>query len=181
MDSPHGNTCSRRGARLGIAQGGEFPRRLASLVLCSMAFCLPGPLKAATEASESQRALDRPPPGRERSLRPVRVETPPKIDGRLDDVAWREAPASSGFWVTDQERWPTEPTDVMVVVDDERLYIAIRAWDTVPEQILGLETVRDRKLGNDDQVKVEIDAFGDHEGASRFAVNVIGKIGRAHV
>ena len=104
----------------------------------------------------------------------MRVETPPKIDGHLDDAAWSEAPASSGFWVTTQERWPTEPTDVMVVVDDERLYVAIRAWDSVPEQILALETVRDRKLGNDDQVKVEIDAFGDHEGASRFAVNVLG-------
>ena len=177
MDPPYENTCNGRRARLGIAQRGGFLRRIAPLVLCGTAFCLPGHIKAATENIESLEApgdLDRPPPGRERSIRPIRVRTPPEIDGRLGDAAWIEAQASSGFWVTTQERWPAEPTDVMVVVDDERLYVAIRAWDSVPEQILALETVRDRKMGNDDQVKVEIDAFGDHEGVSRFSVNALG-------
>jgi len=142
-----------------------------------MAFCLPGHVHAAPEDSESlavPRDLDRPPPGRERRIQPIRVDTPPVIDGRLDDAAWADTPVSNGFWVTTQERWPNEPTDVMVVVDDQNLYVAIRAWDSVPEQVVALETVRDRELGNDDQVKVDIDAFGDHEGASQFAVNVAG-------
>ena len=151
MDCPHKNDCSRRAAPLGIAQSGRFLHRIAPLILCGMAFCLPGTASPEDiESLEARRDPDRPPPGRERSIRPTRVETPPEIDGRLDDAAWIEAPVSSGFWVTTQERWPSEPTEVMVVVDDQRLYVAIRAWDSVPEQVV-VETVRDRKLGNDDQ------------------------------
>lgn len=116
----------------------------------------------------------RPPPGHTRALLPPRVTVPPEIDGSLGDLAWSQAPVSSGFWVISQGRWPDEPTKVMAVVDDHQLYIAIHAIDSRPGQIVALETVRDRGLGNDDQVRVEIDAFGDHEGASRFSVNAVG-------
>jgi len=61
-----------------------------------------------------------------------------------------------------------------VAVDEENLYVAMRAFDSSPDQLVALETVRDRGLGNDDQVMVEIDAFGDHAGVSRFSVNVLG-------
>lgn len=115
-----------------------------------------------------------PPPGSARRIRPVHVDVPPLIDGCLSDIAWIDASISGGFWVTSQERWPAEPTEVMVAVDDENIYVAIHAFDSRPDQIVALETVRDRGLGVDDHVTVEIDAFGDHAGVSQFSVNVAG-------
>lgn len=99
---------------------------------------------------------------------------PPVIDGRLDDDAWSLAPVTGGFWVTRQQRWPEEPTEVLVLTDSDALYFAFRVYDSKPDQIRAVETVRDRELGFDDQVFVEIDTYMDHESVSVFSVNALG-------
>jgi hypothetical protein len=116
----------------------------------------------------------RPPMGSTRTIMPIMIDTPPVIDGRLDDEVWRTAPVSGGFWVTTQERWPDEKTEVMILSDRDTIYVAFRAYDSQLDEVRAIQSVRDRGLGFDDQVVVEIDTFGDHEGVSRFYVNARG-------
>ena len=57
------------------------------------------------------------------------TNTPPVIDGNLDDEAWKKAKLLSDF----RQNFPTDtlpaqhPTDIKFLFDDTYLYIAIRA------------------------------------------------------
>ena len=61
-----------------------------------------------------------------RTLRAVRVERAPTIDGVFDDEAWAIAPVFSGFVQRDPEEGApaTERTEVQLAYDDEALYRA---------------------------------------------------------
>lgn len=136
-----------------------------------------------TAASESA-AQDRPPPGHARALEvpllrgsttigaPI-VEAP-IIDGRIDDVAWRQAAVAIEFWISDQERTPSEPTEVLVLADGRNLYFAFRVYDSRRIDIRGYQTRRDAGLGFDDQVAVELDTYFNRRDISRFSVSAAG-------
>jgi hypothetical protein len=166
----------------------ERTERLAVAVICS-AILVFNPAFAAEVArlppfdtgstptpNEQELAdeLGRPPKGSTRTITPIITDAPPAIDGRLDDEVWLAESASGDFWVTTEQRWPDEPTEVMVLSDRDTIYVAFRAYDSQPDEVRSIESVRDRRLGFDDQLVVEIDSFGDHEGVSRFYVNARG-------
>jgi hypothetical protein len=67
------------------------------------------------------------------TLRAVRAENPPSLDGRLDDEAWKSAPASSAFTqkFPREGAAPNEATTIRVVYDDRALFIGV---DCVQEQ-----------------------------------------------
>jgi len=98
----------------------------------------------------------------------------PKIDGVLDDEAWNGAAVADRFWISEQERWPTEKTEVLISADREHLYFAFRAFDDRPDQIESLQTRRDAGLGLDDQVSVELDPYLSHREVSSYSVNAAG-------
>jgi hypothetical protein len=54
----------------------------------------------------------------------VKVNPAPVIDGALDDAVWKEAPSVSGFWCTDLNKEPAEPTTLWLGYDDRNLYFA---------------------------------------------------------
>jgi hypothetical protein len=116
----------------------------------------------------------RPPPGHTRSLTAPKTDKPPVIDGKLDDEAWRKAALADGFWISDQQRWPTEKTEVLVLADQEHLYFGFRVYDSQPDKILTYQTRRDAGLGLDDQVVVELDPFHNFREISSYSVNAIG-------
>jgi len=99
----------------------------------------------------------------------------PRLDGRLDDEAWRDAPAATGF--TQYEPSPGAPasqrTEARVVYGDDALYVAIRAWDTAPDSIAGQLTRRDQRSYSD-VVGVVIDSYFDRRTAFHFEVNPRG-------
>ena len=129
-----------------------------------------------------------PPAGRENApeLRATRVEAPPRVDGLLDDPAWREAPVASGF----RQREPregdpaTEATEVRVVYDKDTLYVGILARDREPKAVIARILERDRvmtqgldnaaKFTGDDVVAFSLDPFHDHRNAFFFATNPNG-------
>jgi hypothetical protein len=132
-------------------------------------------VEGTTAASSNEMPTPaRPPAGSSRSISPVAIKGAPVIDGHLDDTVWDLARASGDFWISEQERWPDEQTDVRVLADASHLYFAIRAYDSMPGRIRAIEMVQDRGLRFDDQVIVEIDTFRDHAGVSRFAINARG-------
>ena len=119
-------------------------------------------------------------------LRATRVAAPPRVDGVLDDPAWRMTPVASGF----RQREPregdpaTEATEVRVVYDQDTLYVGILARDREPKAVIARILERDRvmtqgldnaaKFTGDDVVAFSLDPFHDHRNAFFFATNPNG-------
>lgn len=77
----------------------------------------------------------------QRVARAIRAESPPVIDGAVDDPIWRGAPVQSGFTQEDPEHGEpaTEETAFQVAYDDEAVYVAAICYDSRPDNstILG--------------------------------------------
>lgn len=135
---------------------------LTVLAACGKALAQPAPLP------------ERPPPGHTRALSVPQTSTPPVIDGILDDAGWEGAAVASQFWISEQQRWPTEQTEVWVTADLDNLYFGFKVYDSKPEQIEALQTRRDAGLGLDDQVTVRLDPFLSYREVSGYSVNAAG-------
>src|SRR5882672_3540783 len=94
----------------------------------------------------------------------TRCETPPVIDGRLDDEVWKLAHPIDAFVQVDPREGeaPTEHTEVRALFDADHLYIAVRCDDRQPDEIIGTQMKRDADLDTDDRVQIVIDTFEDH-------------------
>jgi hypothetical protein len=129
-------------------------------------------LLAALPAGAQQRAQgapQAPPP----VLGAVRLSgAPPTLDGRLDDAAWAEAPAATGF----VQRRPnagaaaTAPTEVRVLYTPGALYVGARMSDR-PDSIAAQLARRDASSIYSDWVYVMLDSDDDNRSAYVFAVN----------
>ena len=111
-----------------------------------------------------------------RSLQAQRLQGhPPSIDGDLSDPAWSQAPVAADFvqMVPDPGAPASERTEARILYDDEAVYVAIRAWDSAPDSIVG-QLTRRGEASYSDQVWVMIDSFHDRRTAFRFAVNPAG-------
>jgi len=99
---------------------------------------------------------------------------PPIIDGNLSDPVWDIAAVSNEFWVSAQNRAPSDQTEVFVIQDQNNLYFGFRMRDKQPETIVATRKVRDVGLGYDDSIKVQLDAFLNRRDISEFSVNALG-------
>ena len=98
-----------------------------------------------------------------------------RIDGQLTERGWTDAPATGEFQQREPAEGgpPTQPTDVRVLFDRDALYVAVRAFDTQPDQIVGLLTRRD-DASPSDWVSVLIDSYYDRRTAFEFGINPAG-------
>ncbi|MDO8834393.1 MAG: DUF5916 domain-containing protein [Vicinamibacterales bacterium] len=96
-----------------------------------------------------------------------------RIDGRLDEDFWRDAPAADGL--TMSEPTPggaaTGRTVVRVVADSRVIVFGIRCDDPDAAGIVSFTKSRDASLQNEDHVKVVVDTFQDGRSGYVFAVN----------
>ena len=101
--------------------------------------------------------------------------TPPRIDGNLDEDAWKQAPVATGFvqLVPDEGAPASERTGVRVLYGNDALYVAFRAFDTDPSAIEGQLTRRDQESFSE-WVHVAIDSYNDKRTAFQFDVNPKG-------
>ncbi|MEW6323192.1 MAG: DUF5916 domain-containing protein [Acidobacteriota bacterium] len=115
-----------------------------------------------------------PPPQLQAQAR--RVATPPRVDGRLDDLSWQGAPVISGFRQRDpvEGAEATEPTTVRIVYDQTHLYIGAELTDSAPAEIRATELRRDNTLESDDTFSVLLDTYHDHRNGFVFRVNPRG-------
>src|SRR5215510_11892871 len=65
-------------------------------------------------------------------VRAVRVTTPVRIDGALDDPLYSTVPSISDFIQQEpQEGEPaTEKTDLWVAFDEDNIYVSFRCWES---------------------------------------------------
>lgn len=111
----------------------------------------------------------------------TRTDTPPVIDGRLDDPVWLETePIGDLTQVVPLEgAEPTERTEVRIRYDSDRLYIGVRCFDRRPDLIVATQMERDAQLDPDDRVEIVIDTFLDRRNAYFFQMSPVGSKGDA--
>jgi hypothetical protein len=108
-------------------------------------------------------------------LIPFRTDTPPVIDGLLDDQVWALAPLETGFktWRPDFGKDMQEKTVVYYAYDCENLYFAYRCFDREPSRIKASITARDT-ISQDDWVCLNLDTFNDQQSLYALYVNPLG-------
>jgi len=108
-------------------------------------------------------------------LVPLRTNTPPVIDGVLNDPVWSQAPSETGFktWRPDFGKDMQEKTVVYYAYDPENLYFAYRCYDDEPSKIKASVTARDT-INQDDWICLNLDTFNDQQSLYALYVNPLG-------
>ncbi len=125
------------------------------------------PLAAAAQTSTSPRP----------TIEALRIDTPIRVDGVLDEAAWEQAAVAADFTAREPEddRPAAQQTEFSVVYTDTVLYFGIRAFDSRPEAIVARELQRDSDHGgNDDSLAIVLDTFHDQRNSVTFEVNPLG-------
>ena len=115
------------------------------------------------------------PVGGRPTINAVRTSTPPDVDGRLDDVVWRNAVRITEFvQTTPVEGAPaTEDTEVYIAYDNSDIYFGFYVHYSDPSLIRANRVDRDRIMF-DDKMSVYFDTFLDQQRAFVFSVNGYG-------
>ena len=109
-------------------------------------------------------------------VRALRVTTPIRIDGVLDDAAWQQAVPIEGFTQSepDEGRPATERTVVWLAYDATTLYVAAHLYDTRPDALVVNDIRKDFSTDNQDTFEVILDTFADRRNGYVFATNPAG-------
>jgi hypothetical protein len=112
----------------------------------------------------------------DRSLSAVRAESPPTIDGRLDDVCWSQCEVTGDFFDASRGLPPTQPTEVRVCFDDAHVYVAFVCFEERMDSVSAAITQRDAggMFEVDDCVAVLLDTYHDQRSCYAFATNMVG-------
>lgn len=107
----------------------------------------------------------------------IRVDSPPKIDGKLDDAAWKNVSAAKDFVMMRPDNGKPEPdthkTEVKLVYDDNAIYISAKMYDPEPSKIPAEFTNRDN-IGNSDFFLITINPNDDGQNPFEFLVTSSG-------
>lgn len=114
--------------------------------------------------------------GERKSFEIQRTDSPPVIDGILDDAVWQRTVAIDDFHQTAPADGaaPTEQTIVRVTYDDEYLYIAANLRDSEPRAIQAKQMIQGKFFYSDDRFWVTLDSFNNKRNDYFFQVNANG-------
>ncbi len=111
------------------------------------------------------------------SVRVVRTTAaPPVIDGKLDEAAWRSAAVVDNLHQTAPIEYaiPDERTEILLMYDDEALYIGARLYDPEPDEITANNLRQADNVGQDDRFYVTLDPFLSLQRGYFFGLNPNG-------
>ena len=112
----------------------------------------------------------------DRTARAVRIETPPRIDGVLDEPFWAAIPPITGF----RQRDPvdgapaSERTEVRIAYDEDALYFGFTFFDSEPDRIRRAILHRGGRIDKDDRVVIGLDSYHDRRNGYIFEVGALG-------
>ncbi len=121
-------------------------------------------------------ALTSPASGQDREARAVRIETPPRVDGVLDEPFWADIPPITGF----RQRDPvdgapaSEQTEVRIAYDEDALYFGFTFFDSEPDRIRRAILHRGGRIDKDDRVVIGLDTYHDRRNGYIFEVGALG-------
>lgn len=104
----------------------------------------------------------------------VKVDTAPRIDGRLTDACWQQPAPIRDFVVLGQTKSAVNQTEAWVAYDADNLYLAVRAWDKDMDKLRATVKDRDGRVFGDDCLEVFIDTALDRFHFLHFACNPLG-------
>ena len=106
----------------------------------------------------------------------VRAQGPIRLDGKLDEAAWRFAQLDTSFTQSfpNPGAVPRQRTEVRVLYDNVALYVGVRAFDNHPDSIAAPLARRDALGIYSDWISIAIDSYHDRRTAFVFAVNPRG-------
>jgi len=121
------------------------------------------------------------------SVEIVKAQTPPTIDGTLDERVWRKATRLSDFYLADGSTPADEFTEAYFLWDEDNVYIGVKAYDPQMPDIKISQTEFDSPVWEDDDIELLLDtnpktqpkAEGVGERSEQYyhiAVNPIGTI-----
>jgi hypothetical protein len=100
------------------------------------------------------------------------------LDGKLDEPAWRTAPA---IQLTQQSPKPGAPTPFVTTVkalaEGDRLYFGFVCRDPQPNRIAVHTMARDSDVSGDDTVSIVLDTYGDRRTGYFLRINAAGARG----
>ena len=112
----------------------------------------------------------------DREARAVRIETPPRVDGVLDEPFWAQIRPVTGF----RQRDPvdgapaSERTEVRIAYDNDALYFGFTFFDSEPHRINRAILDRGGRISKDDRVVIALDTYLDRRNGYIFEVGALG-------
>ncbi len=112
-----------------------------------------------------------------RNLEISKITESPKIDGILDDIAWKDASVANNFiqFIPYSGKEPSLQTEVKIAYDNKAIYIGATLYDSNPDSILKELSVRDAyEETNADLFVVMLSPYNDGVNAVSFLVSAAG-------
>jgi len=111
----------------------------------------------------------------EKTIHIFRTDSPPRIDGLIDDGCWKNIQPVSGFFQFDPVNGvkASEETLVWVSYDQKFIYFAFMMKDSQPKKIWAELTPRN-DYENNDSISVILDTYNDKRTSVSFTVNPKG-------
>src|SRR5258708_7712208 len=111
-----------------------------------------------------------------RTIKAVKTDPAPTMDGSLEDAAWNAATPIATFYQREPfEKQPaTEKTEVKVLYDRHYLYFGIRCYDSEPNKIVATELRRDADYSVDDNFSILLSPSNDKRSGYTFTFNPLG-------
>ncbi len=112
----------------------------------------------------------------QKSLRAVKVNTAPVLDGILDDEVWQQAEKITDFHQNrpGDHTDPSEVTELYVIYTEDALYVASRMYDSEPQSISAPTIRHGEGLPFDDRLVIILDPFNQGRAGYRFETNLNG-------
>ena len=108
---------------------------------------------------------------------PIRLSTPIKLDGQLDEAVYATTPSFTDFFQMEpvEGQVATEKTEGWLFFDEDAIYVTFRCWESRPDALVANEMRRDNNnIFQNDHIAFLIDPFYDRRNGLEFAINPIG-------
>jgi hypothetical protein len=150
----------------------------ASVADVSLPFAFDGPPPPVAPATITRDSAGR------ATIRAVRLTSPIRLDGRLDEAVYESVPPISDFIQTEpREAEPaTQKTEVWVMFDRSHVYVTVRLWESHPERMILNEMRRDNAaLYRNDHIDIVFDTFYDRRNGVLLSTTPIGGLVDAQI
>lgn len=111
-----------------------------------------------------------------KAIRAVFVTTPPDVDGRLDDPAWKDAAVVDDLHMVSPDEYaaPSETSRIYVLYGTDALYFAARFYDSEPGNVTAMVMRQGDMSFGEDGFSVILDPFDHGRNGYIFDINPNG-------
>lgn len=105
-----------------------------------------------------------------------RTTEAPKLDGDLNDAAWKNAALIDDFhqYLPIDHGEPSARSELHIMYDDDYLYIGAKLYDDEPEKITARQLIQGQGIDFDDWIGFIIDPYNNQRAGYMFQINPNG-------